>query len=114
MSAQILEQLGVKSMNSGACADGWIDTKGSELVSYNPSNGEPIASVRQATGDDYEKVITASEKAFADWRMMPAPNGARSSDSWATSCAPTRIRWAASSRSRWGRSSRRASERSRR
>ena len=49
MSKELLESLGVKPVNPGACTGSWIDTRGKELVSYNPTNGEPIATVRQAT-----------------------------------------------------------------
>ena len=73
MSRELLESLGVKSDNPGASTGPWIETKGAELVSVNPTNDEPIARVRQATGDDYENVVKAAQCAFQSWRMMPAP-----------------------------------------
>jgi aldehyde dehydrogenase (NAD+) len=73
MSRELLEALGVKAENPGACTGKWIETKGSELVSENPANGEPIARVRQATAEDYEQVITTAQETFRTWRMMPAP-----------------------------------------
>jgi len=73
MANEILEQLGIQSINQGACTGDWIETSGDELVSYNPTNGEPIGSVRQATGDEYERVIQATEASFHSWKMMPAP-----------------------------------------
>jgi aldehyde dehydrogenase (NAD+) len=69
----ILERLGVKAVNPGACIGTWLDTRGAELVSYNPSTGQPLASVRQATADDYETVASEARKAFETWRMTPAP-----------------------------------------
>jgi aldehyde dehydrogenase (NAD+) len=73
MSKELLESLGVRARNHGACTGKWIETSGAELVSHNPTNEEPIASVTQATAEDYERVIEAAQSAFATWRMMPAP-----------------------------------------
>ena len=73
MSKDLLDSLGVKAVHPGACTGAWIETSGSELTSINPANGEPIASVRQASGDDYERVAEATTEAFRAWRMWPAP-----------------------------------------
>ncbi len=70
---EILEALGVKAENDGACTGRWIKTTGPELVSYNPTTAEPIASVRQATVEEYEQVVSAAQEGFRTWRMMPAP-----------------------------------------
>ena len=43
---KILEKLGIKEVNSGACSgpeDWYEDPQSEEIVSYNPINGEPIA-----------------------------------------------------------------------
>ncbi len=69
----LLESLGVRPVSPGACTGAWIETHGPELVSVNPTTGEPIASVLQATADDYEKVVVEAEKALLTWRMTPAP-----------------------------------------
>ena len=72
----LLDRLQLKSANPGACTgpDGWIaDEGGSELISLNPTTGEPIASVIQASTATYDGVVAASQEAFADWRMVPAP-----------------------------------------
>jgi aldehyde dehydrogenase (NAD+) len=73
MSKELLESLGIQSVNPGACTGSWIDTRGQELVSLNPTNGEPIASVRQASAVDYETVAQAAQDASTTWRMVPAP-----------------------------------------
>ena len=73
MPHDLLEALGVKDVNPGACTGTWIDTAGSELVFYNPTNGEPIAKVRQATAENYETVAATAHEAFLSWRMLPAP-----------------------------------------
>jgi len=68
-----LEALGVLSESRGASTGTWLDTRGAELVSYNPSTGEPLGRVLQATADDYEIVSRAAADAFVTWRMVPAP-----------------------------------------
>ena len=72
----ILEKLGIKEVNAGACTgpDGWIrDPHGEELVSFNPTTGEPLAKIVQATASSYETVASAAESAFQTWRTVPAP-----------------------------------------
>lgn len=72
----ILEQLHIQEVTPGACTgpDGWIlDPKGKELTSYNPATGEAIARVIQAGPATYEKVVSAAERTFMQWRSVPAP-----------------------------------------
>jgi len=73
MSKELLESLGIKPENPGACTGPWAQTGGAELISYNPNNEEPIAAVRQATADDYESVMRTAQSSFESWRMVPAP-----------------------------------------
>ena len=69
-----LKELGIKEVNSGACYGKWIDQpSGGELVSVSPIDGKPIATILQTGEDDYEQVVAAAEKAFATWRVLPAP-----------------------------------------
>ena len=70
---RLLEQLGLDAVNPGACTGRWLDTRGPELPSVNPTTGEEIARVRQASAEDYEAVVAASVSAFETWRMVPAP-----------------------------------------
>ncbi len=72
----LLDRLQIKDVNPGACfgPDGWIsDPDGPMLVSHNPATAEPIARIVQATPATYECVVDAAVKAFATWRMVPAP-----------------------------------------
>jgi len=72
----LLAKLQVKEINPGACSgiDNWItDNKGKELVSYNPSTGQPIASVIQASPETYEKIVSTAHQSFLTWREIPAP-----------------------------------------
>ena len=72
----ILDKLNIHSVNPGACTgpNNWIsEPTGKELVSYNPTTGEPIAKIVQATAPTYEKVASAAQAAFLSWRNIPAP-----------------------------------------
>jgi aldehyde dehydrogenase (NAD+) len=71
---RILDDLGLEATNSGACTGDWIiPTDGREVVSVNPTTGEPIASVIQADETAYETVVQTAADSFGEWRMMPAP-----------------------------------------
>ena len=72
----LLEKLGIQEINPGACTgpDSWIeDPNGKELVSYNPTTGEPLATVIQATAETSQQVIAEANNAFQTWRGVPAP-----------------------------------------
>ncbi len=72
----ILEKLSIKDVNPGACTgpDSWLaDHTGKELVSYNPTTGEPLARIIQATPAVYEQVAATAHTAFLKWRDVPAP-----------------------------------------
>lgn len=73
-SQEILARLGIGDSNPGACGSAWIDHPGGgELVSYNPSTGEPLARVDMASANDYEQVAAAAHETFLRWRLHPAP-----------------------------------------
>lgn len=69
----ILSELGIEAVNSGAFDGTWLETGGELLHSLNPSTGESIAAVRQATAEDYQKVMEATTRAFEEWRTWTAP-----------------------------------------
>lgn len=69
-----LEKLGIEEVNSGVYHGEWEKAPtGGELISYNPTTGEPIARVLQASPEDYEKTMKKAHEAFLEWRMVPAP-----------------------------------------
>ena len=71
---EVLEQLGIKEFNNGACTGTqWIETSGELLESYSPIDGKLIGKIKQATWDDYETVMVKAQEAFKEWRMIPAP-----------------------------------------
>ncbi len=71
--AEILDALGVEAENSGAFDGAWIKTHGERVESLNPATGEPLAAVRLATAEDYERVAAVTLEAFREWRTWPAP-----------------------------------------
>lgn len=76
-SKQVLRELGISDVNSGASFGPFIDQPGGrELASVSPIDGNRIATVRQASVDDYEQVMSQATNAFKTWRMVPAPKRA--------------------------------------
>jgi aldehyde dehydrogenase (NAD+) len=70
----ILEALGLKDVNAGACSgEGWLDSGGALFESINPSTGKALAKVRSATAADYDKIMASAVAAAAAWREVPAP-----------------------------------------
>ncbi|RMF09210.1 MAG: aldehyde dehydrogenase family protein, partial [Candidatus Neomarinimicrobiota bacterium] len=72
----LLEKLGIEDVNPGACTGpgGWLRSEGEGTIdSINPTTGQRIASVQLCSEADYERVVTASQEAFLEWRKVPAP-----------------------------------------
>ena len=69
----ILQRLGIEETNPGA-TDGssWFGG-GEALDSIDPATGKVLARVKQATEQDYERVVKAAHEAFLRWRTVPAP-----------------------------------------
>ncbi len=70
-----LEKLGIKEKNSGACTGiKWTETKSEgEIKIVSPADGKYIASVFQASEEDYENTVKTSLAAFSEWKKIPAP-----------------------------------------
>ncbi|MDX1517160.1 MAG: aldehyde dehydrogenase family protein [Woeseiaceae bacterium] len=71
----ILDALGLDAINAGTWigAGARMNDSGERIESVNPATGEPIASVRATTSDDYDAVVTAAREASLEWRKIPAP-----------------------------------------
>ena len=71
---ELLERLGIKNINPGVTTGTeWFDTDGVLTSSASPVDGKEIAKVKNATIEDYEKVIAKAQSAFKVWREVPAP-----------------------------------------
>ncbi|HUM47449.1 MAG TPA: aldehyde dehydrogenase family protein, partial [Chitinophagales bacterium] len=64
----------LKALSSGASTGtDWLKTTGETLESYSPADGRLIGKIRLASRTDYEVVVSTAEKAFREWRNLPAP-----------------------------------------
>jgi len=69
----ILSQLGLNNTNLGSSTGSQWFANGTEISSYTPVNGSLIGTIQTTSNSDYEKVIATAEKAFKEWRLVPAP-----------------------------------------
>jgi aldehyde dehydrogenase (NAD+) len=70
----ILKRLEIEGVNSGASYGPWIESPGGrQLISFDPSDGTPIAKVRMAAEEDYDEVVFNASETFKRWRLLPAP-----------------------------------------
>jgi aldehyde dehydrogenase (NAD+) len=70
----ILQKLGIQAVNPGACTGTWITNDNNDkLDSFSPVDGSLLASVNQASAEDYEAVVKVAQDAFKYWRAVPAP-----------------------------------------
>ncbi len=72
---RLLDRLQIREINGGACSgpDDWPDPGGEELVSFDPTTGQPLAKIIQCTASCYEKVLKSAAGSFSAWRRVPAP-----------------------------------------
>ena len=70
-----LQQLGIQRNNFGSSTgQNWNESKSEgQLKIHSPADGKLIARVYQASEKDYEKVMKTAQKAFLNWKMVPAP-----------------------------------------
>lgn len=69
-----LKKLGIKKKNSGVSTGSkWLKGDGGKVVSLSPADGSSIGEVSFASAQEYNKVVKSAEKAFVEWRMIPAP-----------------------------------------
>ncbi len=89
----ILKELGINNVNYGACSGSkkWSSSQdGGVLESINPSTGEVIASVYQATENNYEQIVKESH-----------PLEGNLCAKWETHFGKRRMRWVAWLPWRW-------------
>lgn len=68
-----LKKLGIKEENKGASTGGKFFASGKVIESISPVDNKLIAKVKTAGDSDYNKVIEEAEKAFLEFRLIPAP-----------------------------------------
>lgn len=69
-----LSSLHIQPKNKGVSTGlEWLLSKGNIIDSYSPVDGKLIASVSSSDKRIYDTVIEQAQKAFVEWRMVPAP-----------------------------------------
>jgi aldehyde dehydrogenase (NAD+) len=69
-----LQQLGIQKSNPGVSTGRhWLTGKGPVVVSVSPVDGKKIGSVKSTDEASFRKVLAVAEKAFVEWRAVPAP-----------------------------------------
>jgi aldehyde dehydrogenase (NAD+) len=68
----ILAALGIEDENPGGFDGEWIGS-GPVLDVVTPVDGSRLATVRQVTEDEYERIVARAHAAFLAWRAVPAP-----------------------------------------
>ncbi len=71
---EFLAALQIEELNPGiSTGSHWAEGVEPYIHSTSPVDGKLIGTVRSASREDYDKVITTAQKAFAEWRLWPAP-----------------------------------------
>ncbi len=70
--SDMLRQLGIESENPGGFCGEWMGN-GAPLDVITPIDGSRIATVRQVTESEYDRISQRAHEAFLKWRMVPAP-----------------------------------------
>ncbi|MGC4021334.1 MAG: aldehyde dehydrogenase family protein [Cyclobacteriaceae bacterium] len=72
--ASALQALGVKKSNSGtSTGKKWLKSSGTFIESYSPVDGKLIGRVQSSDEKVFEKTVVQAQKAFVEWRKVPAP-----------------------------------------
>ena len=72
--SNILSALQITESNNGAAyGDHWIETSGATITSHSPVDGQAIGSVKMVTTEAYDQLLSETQKAFKEWRNVPAP-----------------------------------------
>jgi len=69
-----LDELQLGLSESGASTGSvWLKTKGRLIESRSPVDGSLIGTVNEAGRSEYDRLVGCAQKAFKEWRMLPAP-----------------------------------------
>jgi aldehyde dehydrogenase (NAD+) len=70
--SSLLKRLGLADENPGVFSGEWIGS-GAVSQKVSPIDGQVVATVREATAEDYEAAVSHAAAAFLKWRTVPAP-----------------------------------------
>jgi aldehyde dehydrogenase (NAD+) len=68
----LLKRLGLADENPGVFSGEWSGG-GAVASKISPIDGQVVATVREATAEDYETAVSRASTAFLEWRTVPAP-----------------------------------------
>jgi aldehyde dehydrogenase (NAD+) len=68
----VLEKLGIAEENDGVFCGEWRGA-GVKIDKISPIDGQRLASVSTASGEDYETAVKRAQEAFLKWRITPGP-----------------------------------------
>ena len=68
-----LKRLGISTENNGTSTGLEFFSSGQNIESFSPVDGNKIASVKTSNAKDYEKVVAKAQKAYKEFRQIPAP-----------------------------------------
>lgn len=72
--SEVLNSLHISEEQSGvSTGSNWLKGSGDTFISQSPVDGQAIARVRGASREEYDEVISKSQKGFRSWRQWPAP-----------------------------------------
>jgi aldehyde dehydrogenase (NAD+) len=72
VKAEIFPALGLSETSAGVF-DGKWSGNGPLLEKYSPIDGTLLGRITQGSAEDYEAAAAAAQRAFTQWRSMPAP-----------------------------------------
>src|SRR5437867_8915313 len=68
----LLKRLGLADENPGVFSGEWVGG-GTVVQKISPINGQVVATVREATAEDYGAAVSRASAAFSKWGTVPAP-----------------------------------------
>src|SRR6185503_5320651 len=69
-----LKRLHIDKENKGvSTGTKWLTSSQEKIKSFSPVDGKEIGTVSVCNSKNYDTVITTAQKAFAEWRLWPAP-----------------------------------------
>lgn len=72
--AELFSKLSISANPAGASTGvNWLTTNGAGIDVFSPVNGVQLATVKSTEEADYQKIIEKAQKAFVEWRKVPAP-----------------------------------------
>jgi aldehyde dehydrogenase (NAD+) len=72
LNSDCLARLGLQEVNQGGFGGEWLGS-GPELPVITPIDGSRIATVRQVTEAEYDRIVGRAHRAYLAWRSVPAP-----------------------------------------